>query len=190
MDQLTSAKNFATRIHVMENHQWYGNILPYTHHLADVERVLIRFNYKEEFIRVAAWFHDAPEDTRGKNNEIKSRDIEELYGEEVANLVEAVTSEPGPNRKTRNALTYPKIRAAGPYAIALKLADRIANVEFGLDNDNKKMVDMYRKEYADFKHGIFVGPAMDERLALMWRHLDELMDPLMETKNFAKGSRV
>lgn len=187
MDQLTYAKSFATRIHVMENHQWYGNILPYTHHLADVERVLLRFGLKNEDFRVAAWLHDVVEDTRSKNNEVKVRDIEEQYGEQVAFLVDAVTSEPGPNRKTKVALTYPKTRAAGWQGVSLKLADRIANVEFGLDMGNNKMVEMYRKEYNDFRHNLCLN---DSESKLMWAHLDELMDPLMEGKNLAKGTRA
>lgn len=181
MDALTSAKNFATRLHVMENRQWYGNVVPHTHHLADVERVLLRFGWTHMPLRVASWLHDIVEDTRGKDNEVKSRDIEELYGEEVGGLVEAVTDEDGPNRKARKALTYPKTRAAGIHAIALKLADRIANVEFGIESGSGHLK-MYKKEYPDFRHGLFVWPEgfgftwEENHLRAMWDHLDKLHD--------------
>lgn len=171
MDLITQMKLFATQKHVLDNHQLYGNVLPYTHHLAAVEAVLIRFGFEaDEVLRAASWGHDVIEDTRGRQNEVKARDIEEMFGEDVSLLVSAVTSEDGPNRKTRNALTYPKIRAAGERAVALKLADRIANVEYG-----GRASDMYKKEHADFKHGLYAS-SHDIRVLKMWAHLDGLLE--------------
>ena len=57
---------------------------------------------------MASWLHDVVEDT-----ETKLKEVEEMFGPEVARLVSAVTNEDGPNRKVRHALTYPKIREAG-----------------------------------------------------------------------------
>lgn len=170
MDLITQAKQFATQRHVLDNRQLYGNVLPYTHHLQDVERVLIRFGpahvgYLRDVVLAAAWLHDVIEDTRGRANEVRQRDLEELFGEQVADLVYAVTCEDGPNRKTRNALTYPKIRAAGQQATRLKLADRIANVEFG-----GRAVGMYIKEHADFKNALFVSADGNEDL---WDYLED-----------------
>jgi len=153
MDPITFAKQFATLHHVIRKGQMYG-VLPYTHHLAAVENQLRLFGEKREEMLTAAWLHDIVEDT-----EVKLRDIEENFGEEVARLVGAVTSEQGENRKIRNALTYPKIRNAGPDAIRLKLADRLANVLMGGSSAK-----MYAKEYADFRHGL-----RDENDTLNWK---------------------
>jgi guanosine-3',5'-bis(diphosphate) 3'-pyrophosphohydrolase len=152
MNTVEQAKLFATQKHVLDNHQLYGNLLPYTHHLAAVEAVLIRYGFDDETMRASAWLHDVIEDTRDRSNEVKLRDIEEIFGDDIAVLVGAVTSEPGENRKVRNALTYPKIRAAGTLAVALKLADRIANVEAG-----GRMVAKYKLEHPEFKHGIYIS---------------------------------
>ena len=65
----------------------------------------------------------------------------------------------------RAALTYPKIRASAD-AVRLKLADRIANVENG-----GKLVDMYRREYEDFRRALYTPGQADP----MWAHLDELL---------------
>lgn len=151
MNLIEQAKSFATRKHVLDNGQVYGELLPYTHHLADVERALTRYGFTDDTLRAASWLHDVIEDTRDLKNEVKRRVIDELFGEDVGTLVWAVTSEEGANRKTRNALTYPKIRAAGYRAVALKLADRIANVEYG-----GKASGMYVKEHPDFQHGIYI----------------------------------
>jgi len=159
MDPLRHVKFFAAVKHTGQN---YGSGLAYTHHLAAVEQVLRRFNITDEAMLTAAWLHDVVEDT-----ETKLKEVEEMFGPDVARLVHAVTNEDGPNRKTRAALTYPKIREGGENAIRLKLADRIANVEMG-----GNLVGMYKKEYEDFKRALYTtGQAED-----MWGHLDTLLD--------------
>ena len=163
MDQITAAKQFATLHHVIRKGQMYG-VLPYTHHLQAVEEILREFGESRVMILTAAWLHDVIEDT-----DVKLRDIEENFGEDVALLVGAVTSEPGDNRKMRNALTYPKIRSAGPLAVRLKLADRLANVKSGGGS-----LKMYIKEYADFRHQLF--NVNDILNVPMWNMLDKLMD--------------
>jgi len=173
MDLITQAKMFATQKHVLDNRQLYG-VVPYTHHCADVERVLIKYEavYQDVELQAASWLHDVIEDTRGKQNEVRVRDIEEIFGEDVGMLVSAVTSEDGPNRKTRNALTYPKIRVTGERAIALKLADRIANVEFG-----GRAVEMYKAEYSEFRFNLrSEKPASLYAVNRMWYRLDLLMN--------------
>lgn len=168
MDPLSFAKSYATLHHVVRKGQLYG-VLPYTHHLAAVENEPIRHNIFDEEERIAAWLHDIVEDT-----DVKIRDVEENFGEEVAKLVFAVTSESGPNRKTRNALTYPKIREAGTKAIRLKLADRLANMRSGGSS-----LKMYLKEYPEFRHALFIGPGdprFDTTNECMWRDLDHIAE--------------
>lgn len=166
MDLVIQAQIVATQKHVLDNRQLYG-WLPYTHHLAAVADQLYQHGYDDEILEASAWLHDIIEDTRGKANEMKKRDIEEMFGEEVANLVWAVTSEEGPNRKVRNALTYPKIRATGERAVALKLADRLANVSHG-----GKAKEMYQKEHADFRHGVYLSVLTTSQLGDMQNYLD------------------
>ena len=160
MDQLSFAKSYATTHHVIRKQQLYG-VLPYTHHLAAVEATLREFGETRTELLVAAWLHDIVEDT-----DIKLRDVEENFGPTVAVLVGAVTAEAGANRKTKNALTYPKIREAGIDAVRLKLADRLANVRNGGSHD------MYAKEHRDFRHALY-----DEShtgIHPMWWALDDL----------------
>jgi guanosine-3',5'-bis(diphosphate) 3'-pyrophosphohydrolase len=158
MDPLRHVKFFAA---VKHTGQTYGSGLPYTHHLAAVEQVLRRFNVTDETLLTASWLHDVIEDT-----ETKRKEVEEMFGSEVAHLVYAVTNEEGANRKIRHALTYPKIREAGPLAVRLKLADRIANVEAG-----GNLFGMYKKEHEDFKRALFTAGQNED----MWTHLEGLM---------------
>lgn len=158
LDQLRWAKFYAG---VMHSGQTYSG-LPYTHHLAAVEAVARRFrpNISIEFLE-ACWLHDVIEDT-----DTKYKDVFEMFGEHVANLVIAVTNAPGENRKIRAALTYPKILAGPPGSVMLKLCDRIANVEAG-----GKLVSMYRSEYDSFRRGLYTAGGWED----MWDHLDSLL---------------
>lgn len=166
MDDLTLAKMVATRRH---SGDFYG-VLPYTHHLQDVENVLRRFDTLNPIslayetnpdLFVAAWLHDIVEDTR-----MKQRDLEECFGEKVTALVMAVTDVDGPNRVVRKAMTYPKTRAAGKDAVRLKLADRIANVENG-----GRSFKMYCTEHEDFKRSLYTAGENED----MWKYLDGLV---------------
>lgn len=161
LDPLRHVKFFAVTKH---GDQKYGS-LPYSHHLAAVQAVLGRFYYftmNPDHLPLleAAWLHDVVEDTG-----TKVKEIAEMFGERVADLVSAVTNEPGANRKIRAALTYPKIRAC-PGATTLKLADRIANVEAG-----GNFAAMYAKEHEDFRRALYT-PGENEA---MWAHLEALL---------------
>ena len=166
MDSLTAAKAYAHLYHVERGRQMYG-VVTYTHHLADVEEILRSFGIEDPDLLVASWLHDIVEDT-----EVKLRDVLENFGEDVAHLVSAVTNEPGENRKVRALLTYPKIREAGDKAIALKLADRIANTRKGGGS-----LKMYQREYPEFRRALYSDvPSKDvPSLHVMWGRLDEIM---------------
>lgn len=161
MDELEKkAVDWAKEFH---RNQKYGNE-PYTKHLEDVVSVLKRFGINNNTILAAAWLHDAVEDTP-----LTIEMVEEEFGNNVANLVFAVTSEPGKNRKTRNTKTYPKIKAH-PEAIYLKLADRIANVQASIENSIEKLK-MYQNEFPAFKIALKQPGVADE----MWSFLEELI---------------
>lgn len=145
--------------------QRYGD-LPYGVHLQAVIGVLKRFGINSQKIMDAAWLHDVLEDTDTSYSAIEAR-----FGASVADLVFAVTNEAGRNRVERHARTYPKIRAFGPEAVILKLADRIANIEHSINN-NSRHLGMYRKEANGFRDVLFVAGEVDA----MWDHLHRLLD--------------
>lgn len=111
------AEAFAIAAH---GDQRYGGG-PYRTHLAAVVRVLNDFGYVGAY-EVAGWLHDVVEDT-----DIDLPTIAERFGPEVASMVDAVTGS-GASRAERNARIYAGI-SREPQAAAVKLADRIANVE-------------------------------------------------------------
>jgi hypothetical protein len=129
--------------------QKYG-IYDYTSHLEVVNRNLHeKYTPQSSDILAAAYLHDSIEDTV-----VTREDIEKFINPRVAELVWRVTDEPGDNRKERKAKTYPKI-AADPEAVALKLADRLANVSYSTENYSK--LKMYIGEHHDFMRGLESG---------------------------------
>ena len=136
--------------------QRYGEA-PYLSHLATVRGVLRDFGHGGP-LAVAAWLHDAVEDTAVGRDEVERR-----FGPEVAALVWAVTGV-GETRKARVASAYAKMRAH-PAAVVLKLADRIANSEASR-RQNPRLFAMYREELPGFEAalGAHGDPAMWARL--------------------------
>lgn len=122
---------------------------PYYYHLEQVVDVLKEFEFTEDKYIISGYLHDVMEDTAISYNDIKNQ-----FGEDIAEIVYAVTDELGRNRKERKAKTYPKIRA-NPDAIIIKLADRIANVRNSIIN-KPQMASMYLKEFEDFKNALYI----------------------------------
>lgn len=138
--------------------------LPYTHHLADVEHQVLCYSALSGFppkrMQVCAWLHDVLEDCN-----VQRIELEEEFGYDIARVVWAVTNEPGPNRATRQLLTYPKTRSESA-AVFLKLCDRLANVRAG------GQLHRYRKEHAAFRAALYVGGEVDPMWAALDSHLE------------------
>lgn len=167
------AKMFAEIAHAG---QVYNSEVPYTFHLEQVVEILKQHGLTDPVMLCAGYLHDTIEDSNTSYNDIKKR-----FGEDVAELVYAVTSELGRNRKERNKKTYPKLKG-NEKAICLKLADRIANVNYGLATEGKN--EMYVNEYPEFCKALRVTkaksafhPQYDEALIAnrMWNVLDKLL---------------
>lgn len=160
-----------------EKAKWFGEVAhykqkygihEYTYHLEHVEMALNRFGFVEGFkLRAAAWLHDVIEDTKISYDQIKCG-----FGQEIADIVYAVTNEMGRNRRERHEKTYAKIRESKD-ALALKLADRIANMEFSKGTDSG-FFEMYKKEMPAFREALYNAEETDQRIIKMWRYLEDM----------------
>ncbi len=154
--------------------QRYGD-LPYAVHLAAVAATALRFGITSatpegEALLCAAWLHDTLEDTA-----LEAHKILEIGtpGPLTLELVQRVTDEPGDTRDRKKQATYPKI-AAHPLAVALKLADRIANVEACIRDSVPHKLERYRSEHVSFRAALY--PTRGEWLPALWAHLDALLE--------------
>lgn len=160
---VTKARHFAQLMHAS---QCYGPEVPYVVHLEQVGDVLYSFGFMDETWRSCGFLHDILEDTNCSYNDIASR-----FGTVVAERVYAVTNELGRNRKERNDKTYPKLAQCRD-GIILKLADRIANVSYGLQNGGKSGV--YADEFPGFAKALYHKDHTEA--ARMWQYLARLLN--------------
>lgn len=154
------AKEFAIAKHANQKYAEY----PYSYHLDRVSQLLAEFGYAgDESIVAAAWLHDTLEDTPTTYDMLVSE-----FGIEIAEIVFAVTSEPGENRAAKFRNTAPKIKS-NKKALVVKLADRIANTEASLET-NPKLYKMYVKEFSLFKELLY--DPQDVELLPLWNRLE------------------
>ncbi len=145
------------RAYAIEKHgrQKYGS-QPYSFHLDSAVEQLkdhiltlpaLRF-HNHDILVSATFLHDVIEDTGTSLIQLAA-----TFTGPIVDLVEAVTDGPGKNRKERKFYVYQAIKKVGPAALAVKLADRLANSEAcGLAKGESPMLSMYRKEQASFEH--------------------------------------
>lgn len=138
MDLQDKAMLVAEKAHANQTY----DIFPYIYHIRQVSDIARNLECNETII-VSCILHDILEDTGYSYN-----DIRKFFGEEVAEIVFAVTDEMGRNREERKRLTYPKIKSNW-MAIVVKICDRIANVSHSKEYDSSKFK-MYQKEHEKF----------------------------------------
>ncbi len=134
------ARNIAFEKH---KNQRYG-IYPYEVHLTNVVSVLLHFgfNFKDDELIVSAWLHDILEDT-----DFNKTLLSTYFGENIRGIIEAVSNHnDGAKTKLENKrITFIKI-SGNEKAIIVKLADRIANVEFSLLHGTIEKLNNYNEE--------------------------------------------
>jgi (p)ppGpp synthase/HD superfamily hydrolase len=157
-DIVARAKAFALAHH---GGQMYGDV-PYEAHLQAVVDVMTDFGFTNPNWLAAAWLHDVIEDTKATRKIVKDE-----FGDLVANIVWAVTGV-GKKRKDRNQAIYDKMLTA-PEASVLKVADRIANVEFSAPGSQHRL--MYVSEAESFYDNVarFAPFPMRDRLDMAYR---------------------
>jgi guanosine-3',5'-bis(diphosphate) 3'-pyrophosphohydrolase len=134
------AYDFARTVHAAQR---YGD-RPYIFHLGAVAQVLADWLCGKDDrpgpLHEAAWLHDVIEDCG-----VHREDLQAGFGERVAELVWLVTRE-----QSQAKDEYFKKIAADFDAIALKLCDRIANVEDAAVTDRRRF-DLYAAEHPLFE---------------------------------------
>jgi (p)ppGpp synthase/HD superfamily hydrolase len=145
----------------ISQHQQFGKPYDLTHIPQVVS--LVAAKTSDPDVIAAAWLHDVVEDTG-----VSIETIRQMYGDRVAQIVWAVTDEPGANRVERKDKTLPKI-AQNSDAALIKLADRVANVTAS-QGDERRLA-MYRKEQPAFQAALQSVAPYDD----MWGTLSSIL---------------
>lgn len=151
--QFKRARDYAMQMH---GGQLYGE-RPYVFHLDAVAQLTFEYGLSPKFT-IAAYIHDVLEDTSATPLELTV-----LFGREVSDMVYAVTGE-GDSREAQRTSTVQKLKLRPGFA-ALKLMDRIANVEQSKKDGDSSRMRLYREEMK-YYHALFskAEPAAYQRL--------------------------
>ena len=147
--------------------------IPYPDHLWMVVEILELFGFSrfgpEDDIKtiIAALLHDSLEDTP-----LTKQEIENLFGSDPANMVDAVSKVNTGRPSADELATLDKV-LTHIHAIRVKLGDRLANVIFGFLT--KGIRDKYKNSYALFKGRLRAAAYDDERIENMWDVLDAFL---------------
>lgn len=169
------AKEFALAAHSGTNH-FYDKYLPYEFHLRMVVQAAVKFIHLipaqvQDDVLSACWLHDVMEDCRVNYSEVKN-----LTNTYVAEIVRACTNDGrGRNRKERMPDSCYEDMRDTPFAIFVKLCDRIANVQYS-SMTGSSMFDKYKQEHGHFQVQL-KDMAFDPNLYQpMWDYLQEIFN--------------
>lgn len=152
MNIVETSKNYAVECHASTGHRYDEK--PYDYHLRMVYEAGQKFIHlipenDRDNVLASCWVHDCIEDCRQTYNDVKN-----ATNEMVAELAYALTNEKGRSRKERaNDKYYQGIRET-PYAVFVKMCDRIANVEHSI-RQGSRMAEMYAKENKHFMEKLY-----------------------------------
>lgn len=161
-DTLSEIKKMAHKVHANVN-QHYGNCLPYSVHIDHVAKITSEYawlicEHQEDVIPMifAAYFHDSIEDARLTYNDVKKIALTFMAEPQAllaTEIVYALTNEKGRTRAERANDKYYQGILSTPYAPLCKVADRLANVSFSVENrqdSDHRMFKIYASEYPHF----------------------------------------
>lgn len=163
MTQLEIALMIAEKAHVNQTY----DIFPYMYYIKRVVEVATDLGY-DESILIACALHDSIED-----DGVSYNDIKKAFGQEIAEIVFAVTDELGRNRIERKSKTYPKIQANWK-ATVVKICDRIANAEHSKQYSRSKF-QMYQNEHETFCTMLMSKHHPHSETNRAWKRLNKLM---------------
>src|SRR5215212_5164884 len=152
MDRGPSAADAAARWHVHQRRKGAAEE-PYVNHLLEVASLVAEAtDGKDPDLVIAALLHDAIED-----QEVPRGMIAEIWGEEVAKIVEEVTDDkslPKAYRKRKQVKSAPKKSAR---AKLIKLADKTSNLRAITASPSREWSVKRRLEYVEWAREVIAG---------------------------------
>jgi len=137
---------FAAKKHADQNQVIPGTNLPYVVHLSNVAMEIIFASQETKEFNTAfaiqvALLHDILEDTEATFEEIVSE-----FGKEIAQAVLALTKNTDISKQERMTDSLTRIRKLPKEVWAVKLADRITNLQIPPENWSLEKIQKYQKQ--------------------------------------------
>lgn len=162
------ARDFAAWAH---GNQTYGN-RPYLFHLDAVADLVRPIPDPSGFLVKVAYLHDVVEDTP-----VTPLFVREHFGASVSVAVEYLTDPQAPNRKERKRLLHERLALLRPSLVEhravliVKAADRCANLSQCIEDDNGKLLSMYKAEHKEFRKAVMRPHLCPE----IWAQIDNMV---------------
>ena len=152
LERILAAAHFAAEHHKGQKRKG-GAGEPYINHLIEVaELIATSSDLLDANLIMAAFLHDAIEDT-----DVTSRELEERFGKDVAALVVEVTDDKSLPKEQRKALQVQNAHKKSPRAQTLKLADKISNLRALLSTPPANWPAQRKREYFDWAREVVSG---------------------------------
>ena len=141
-EDMQQALNYARRAHAGQTR---SDKTPYIAHPERVAKSVMQFkkSHNMDALMSAAYLHDTIEDTN-----TTKQDLEKMFGTLVASLVQELTSDKEEIEKVGGKTEYlsQKMKKMSSYALVIKLADRLDNVQDIKSAKNAAWREKYKKE--------------------------------------------
>ena len=141
-EDIKSAWNYAAKAHAGQTR---SDNSPYIRHPERVAKSVMQFkkSHNIDALMSAAYLHDTIEDTNTTKD-----DLEKLFGSLVASLVQELTTDKNDLEKAGGKTEYlsQKMKKMSSYALVIKLADRLDNVQDIKSAKNAAWREKYKKE--------------------------------------------
>lgn len=158
MELIKQAEALAREQHA---EQLYNGLPYFEGHILPVKNKLAEYGFVDRKWAITAILHDVIEDGFKHLTPLERKALIAIqFGGEIADLVWSISGF-GKTRKERNADMYAKL-LIDPRGAPAKLADRLINA-------NGPLIEMYRKEQAEFEQ--IIRPHVPEA---MWAELEEI----------------
>lgn len=148
---------FAAKKHADNCQTMSGTNLPYVVHLSNVAMEILvasqeTKNFNAEFAIQVALLHDTLEDTATTFDEIANE-----FSTEVAQAVLALTKNPEIPKEARMKDSLDRIKKLSKEVWAVKIADRITNLQIPPQHWNHKKIEEYHKEAVEIQNSLNEG---------------------------------
>lgn len=149
---VTRALEFAARAHT--HHRRKGeHAEPYVNHLAEVAQLVAEATGgRDPGLVAAALLHDCVED-----QEVAPRELEGLFGADVAGLVLEVTDDKSLPKEVRKRLQVEHAPRLSERGKVLKLADKISNLRAIIDSPPREWSTERKREYFHWAAEVAAG---------------------------------
>lgn len=167
---VTRAAEFAARAHTRHRRKDVDQT-PYINHLAHVARLLAEAGCDANLV-AAGYLHDTIEDVQ-----ISHATLVEVFGQDVADLVLAVTDDKKLRWQKRKKAQIDGAANATPRVAALKLADKISNLYSLRDTPPHGWTNAEIATYVDWAHRVV--SKLPSPNAVLWADYERIRGELL-----------